>query len=63
MDSCRSITELVSAGLDRELSARERLRVRLHLLFCRHCTKIERQLAAIGVFVKRLAERDPDAPS
>lgn len=63
MDSCRSITELVSAELDRELSAGEQVRVRLHLLFCRHCTNVQRQLAAIGVFVERLAERDSEPPS
>ena len=62
MDSCRSITELASAGLDRDLSVAERLRLRLHLSFCRHCTHVERQLAALGAFVRRLAEQDRDRP-
>jgi hypothetical protein len=55
VDSCKRISQLVSAGLDRKLSASERLRVRLHLLFCRHCRIVERQLMAIRGFVKRLA--------
>jgi hypothetical protein len=62
MDSCRSITELVSAGLDRDLTVTERLRIRLHLLFCRHCANVERQLTAIGAFVRRLAEQERDPP-
>jgi hypothetical protein len=62
MDPCRSITELVSAGLDRDLGATERLRVRLHLLFCKHCSPVERPLGAIGTFVRRLAEQDRDPP-
>ena len=62
MDSCKSITELVSAGLDRNLGATERLRVHLHLLFCSHCTNVERQLSLIRTFVRRLAEQDREAP-
>jgi hypothetical protein len=50
------MSQLVSAGLDRELTAGERLRIRLHLLFCKHCRIIERQFTAIRGFVKRLAD-------
>jgi Putative zinc-finger len=57
MDSCKNISRLVSAGLDRKLGAVERLRVRLHLLFCAHCTNVDRHLKAIRIFMKRLAER------
>jgi len=56
VDSCKLITRLVSAGLDRDLKAGERLRVRVHLLFCRHCANVERQLKAIRIFMRRLAE-------
>ena len=57
MDSCKDISLLVSAGLDRSLTAGERLRMRLHLLVCKHCTNVERQLTAIRAFMKRLARQ------
>ena len=62
MDSCRLITRLVSAGLDRDLTAGERLRVRLHLAFCRHCANVERQLKSIRAFMRHLALRTRNAP-
>jgi anti-sigma factor RsiW len=55
VDSCKLIARLVSAGLDRDLTAGERLRVRVHLLFCRHCANMERQFRAMRTFMKHLA--------
>ncbi|TAK83526.1 MAG: zf-HC2 domain-containing protein [Betaproteobacteria bacterium] len=56
MDSCKSISRLVSAGLDRKLTAGERVRIRIHLLFCKHCRIVERQYLALRRFVRHLAE-------
>jgi len=61
VDSCKLITRLVSAGLDRDLTAGERLRVRLHLLFCRNCAIVERQFKTIRAFMKHLALRTRNA--
>lgn len=38
MMSCKQMTGLISQSLDRELSARERLSVQLHLMMCQGCT-------------------------
>lgn len=43
MINCKQATELMSQGLDRQLSAGERLRLRLHLLFCVGCRRTQAQ--------------------
>ena len=59
MTSCKDITALVSASLERRLSARERLQVRFHLLFCTGCTRFEQQLQFMRrAFKRRFGERD-----
>ena len=57
MGSCEETTQLVSDGLDRELTTGERLRLRFHLLFCKHCANVERQFSLIRTFMTRLGER------
>jgi hypothetical protein len=42
--TCRDATRLVLEGEDRRLGAAERLRLRLHLLVCRHCPRFVRQV-------------------
>jgi len=56
--TCREATELVSQGFDRELSAWERIKLRLHLLICSACSNFVRQSAFMRRAMKRLAERD-----
>ena len=42
--SCREVTALVLAEADRQLSVRERLAIRLHMLICKACPPFERQV-------------------
>jgi hypothetical protein len=53
MRSCREISALVSQSLDRDLSLRERLAVRLHLLLCSHCANFKKQM----LFMRKAAGR------
>jgi hypothetical protein len=53
MRSCREISELVSQSLDRDLSLRERLAVRLHLMLCSRCAKFKKQM----LFMRKAAGR------
>ena len=43
--SCREVHRLTSEGMDRPLSAVERLRMRMHLLVCEGCRRFGRQAA------------------
>ncbi|UVW30058.1 zf-HC2 domain-containing protein [Massilia sp. H6] len=38
MMSCKQMTGLISQSLDRELTTRERLSMRFHLMLCEGCT-------------------------
>lgn len=44
MIKCREATALVLQGEDRRLSLAERLRLRLHLLICKACTRFVGQV-------------------
>ena len=58
MLSCKEVTQLVSQGLDRELSLGERTMLRLHFAVCRGCRNVNRQLALLRGAMRRLSERD-----
>jgi putative zinc finger protein len=45
--TCKQVTELISQGMDRDLSWAERLRIRLHLMLCKGCTHYEDQMAVL----------------
>ncbi len=48
MMSCQEVGELVAGDGLEGAGWGQRLRVRLHLLMCRHCRRYARQLRAIG---------------
>ena len=47
MLNCKQNTELLSQALDRPITFREKLTMRLHLMMCRGCRNFEKQLAFI----------------
>jgi predicted anti-sigma-YlaC factor YlaD len=53
---CRSIEALISRSMDTRLSRRERLAIRLHLVYCRLCRAYRRQLD----FLRRALSRSPE---
>ena len=56
--TCKEATQLVSQGLDRELSAWERIKLRLHLTICDACSLFQRQTAFMRRALKRLADNE-----
>jgi hypothetical protein len=54
--SCREASRLQSEALDRPLSFRRRLGLRIHLLLCKWCRRYGRQLT----FLRRAAREHPD---
>jgi len=59
MPSCRDISQLISAGMDRNLPLRKRLSIRLHVSMCGFCRRYEKQLHLLHEGVGHYA--DPDA--
>jgi len=47
MLSCKESAQLISQGMDRSLSLRERIGLRLHLLMCYGCRNTRQQLKFI----------------
>ncbi|TAK64208.1 zf-HC2 domain-containing protein [Methylobacter sp.] len=43
MRSCRDISTLVSQGLDKKLSLRERFTIWLHVMMCTRCRNFQKQ--------------------
>jgi hypothetical protein len=44
MRTCKEVTALVVAREDRELSALDRMRLRIHMSMCKACPPFERQM-------------------
>ncbi len=56
MRSCRDISALVSQGLDKKLSLRERFSVWLHVMMCARCRNFQTQ----SRFIRKAARRYTD---
>ena len=56
MLSCKEASLLLSKACDQELPWRTRLAVRLHLLYCQGCARLERQLQFLRAAGRRLAQ-------
>lgn len=53
MLSCRDITERASDYLDGDISGRQRLAIRMHIMICRHCRRLLRQLSLLRISLGR----------
>lgn len=56
MLSCKQTSQLVSQSLDRRLTLRERLAVRMHLLLCKYCRRFQQQLLTIRLGLTRMSQ-------
>ncbi|NNF42738.1 MAG: zf-HC2 domain-containing protein [Phycisphaerales bacterium] len=53
--SCRRATQLISESMDRPLTRRERVALRVHIVICGSCRRYRRQLARLRTALERLA--------
>jgi hypothetical protein len=58
---CEESTQLLSAGLERDLSAVERWAVRLHAVVCKQCRRFRRQLRFLQRAGRQWGERPVDS--
>lgn len=54
MIDCKQASQLISKSLDRRLSLRERLSLRLHTFICDACRRFGQQLRTLRVALKRM---------
>lgn len=59
MLSCKHYVARSSDHMDQQLSVREHLQVRYHLLFCPSCRRFVRQMRLMRVMVKAMPEPLP----
>lgn len=57
MLSCKQTAELLSESCDRRLSARERMRLRMHLFACRRCSRYAAQLRFIQLACSKVEKQ------
>lgn len=57
MMNCKDATHLMSEALDRPLGRGERLRLRVHLLFCSGCRAFRQQMGFLRLATRRFLER------
>lgn len=57
---CKQAHQMVSEGLDRELSFSERARLRLHLSICNSCTNFNTQMQTLRLAMRKLIIDDTE---
>ncbi|MCD6040490.1 MAG: hypothetical protein K0R40_93 [Burkholderiales bacterium] len=56
--TCKEATRMISDGQDRSLGIAERALLQAHLLACRGCAAVEKQLGFLRKAMRRLSERE-----
>lgn len=59
MMSCKRVTHLISEQLDRELSGRERMTMRFHLMMCSGCSNFRNNMQVLRTVCRHLADGKP----
>ncbi len=54
MLDCKQASQLISQSLDRSLTLRERLSLKLHLLICEFCKRFSQHMQTIRVALKQM---------
>ena len=55
--SCKEASELLSQSIERRLSLRENLQLRLHLFLCAACAQFRRQMEFLHAAARAYAQR------
>ena len=58
MLNCKDASRLLSQALDRDLSLKEKLALRLHIAICTACERVEKQLKFLHRAIARLPGGD-----
>lgn len=57
MLNCKQASQLISQGLDKKLSMRERFGLTLHLLICKYCKRFSQQLKQLHVAISSMGKQ------
>lgn len=57
--NCKEVSRILSDGLDRDMDAAQRARLRLHLVICETCRNVEQQLGFLRRALEKLGRDEP----
>jgi hypothetical protein len=60
MLSCKDVSKLLSQAQERRLGLWERLGLELHLMMCKGCANVRKQLNFIGAAMRRYRDRSEE---
>ena len=58
--SCREMSALISRGQDQDIGPGMRVMVRIHLLFCRACNRLQQQFDRIDRITEEYLKHSPE---
>ena len=61
MFNCREVNRMISASMDSELSLAQRILIRFHLMMCRRCSQVRKQLFSLRDYARHLNSDDSAA--
>ncbi len=56
MLNCKQASQLISQGLDKKLSMRERFGLKMHLFICKYCKRFSQQLERLHVTINSIGK-------
>ena len=59
---CKDVSRLISQGLDEDLPAGDRARMRLHFVMCQTCRNVDEQMQFIRRAVRKLGDDELPPP-
>jgi len=57
---CDIITEKISESIDHKISLRNRLKIRLHLMFCKLCRRYQQQLMTMHTLFEQHLQKEEE---
>jgi predicted anti-sigma-YlaC factor YlaD len=61
--TCKDVARILSDGLDEEMTAGERARLRVHMVICEACRNVEQQFDLLRRLVRKSGPSDDDPPA
>mgnify|MGYP003454558497 FL=1 len=58
--TCKDVARILSDGLDEEMTAAERARLRVHMVICEACRNVEQQFDLLRRLVRKSGPSDGD---
>ncbi len=59
--TCKDVARILSDGLDTEMAAAERARLRVHMVICEACRNVEQQFDLLRRLVRKSGPSDDDS--